>query len=113
MNQSSHFGEHLNYAHLLFEQGKDLIFIETKLKEKNIEQADLEEILKQIKRLSNIHRNKRGVQLILLGVVLLGVGFITSILLHLNGSTSLDFPLYGLTATGIIVLIVGLIYLFH
>lgn len=113
MNQSPQFGEHLNYAHLLFEQGKDLTFIETKLKEKNIEQQDLEEILKQLKRLNHIQRNKKGVQLILLGVILLGVGFITSILLHLNGSTSLDFPLYGLTATGIVVLIVGLVYLFH
>ena len=113
MNQNSQFGEHLNYAHLLFDQGKDLTFIETKLKEKNIEQQDLEEILKQLKRLNHIQRNKRGVQLILLGVILLGVGFITSILLHLNGSTALDFPLYGLTATGIVVLIVGLIYLFH
>lgn len=113
MNQNLQFGEHLNYALLLFEQGKNLTFIETKLKEKNIEQQDLEEILKQIKRLNHIQRNKKGVQLILLGVILLGVGFITSILLHLNGSTSLDFPLYGLTATGIVVLIVGLIYLFH
>lgn len=113
MNQSPRFGEHLNYAHLLFEQGKDLAFIETRLKEKNIEQGDLEEILKQMKRLIHIYRNKRGTQLILLGVVLLGVGFITSILLHLNGSTALDFPLYGLTATGIILLIVGLVYLFH
>lgn len=113
MNQPPQFGEHFNYAHLLFEQGKDLLFIETKLKEKNIEPQELEEILKQIKRLHHKKRNKTGTQLIVLGVILLGIGFITSILLHLNGSTALDFPLYGLTATGIVVLIVGLVFLFH
>ncbi len=113
MNQNPLFIDHLKSAKLMFDQGKDMVFIETKLKEKNIESQHLEEILKQLKRLVYAKRNKTGTQLIIIGVLLLGIGFISSILLHLNGSNSLDFPLYGLTATGIIVLIVGLIYLFH
>ena len=113
MNQDPQFIEHLKSAKLMFDQGKDMLFIEVKLKEKNISAPHLEEIQKQLKRLLNAKRNRMGTQLILLGVLLLGVGFISCIVLHLNGSNSLDFPLYGLTATGIVVLIIGLIYLFH
>lgn len=113
MNQDPQFIEHLKSAKVMFDQGRDVLFIEAKLKEKNISALHLEEIQKQLKRLLNAKRNRMGTQLILLGVLLLGVGFISSIVLHMNGSNSLDFPLYGLTATGIVVLIIGLVYLFH
>lgn len=113
MEKNPQFLEQLNQAKVLFDQGKNSAFIEGKLKEKNIQPEHLAEILKLIKHIDHSERNKKGAQLIIFGVILLGAGFVTSIVMHLNGSNSLDFPLYGLTAAGIIVLIAGLIYLFH
>ncbi len=113
MNHDPLFIEHLRKALTLFEQGKDIKFIEDKIASVNIDPLQKEIILKQIKRLWHVKRNKIGTQLIIVGIIFLGIGFISSILLHLNGSNSLDFPLYGLTATGIVILIIGLVYLFH
>ena len=112
MNQDPAFKEHMKNALILFDQGKSLKFIEDKLTSNNIDASHSEIIMKQIKRMWHAKRSKTGTQFIIIGVILLGVGFISSILLHLNGSNSLDFPLYGLTAAGIVILIIGLVYLF-
>lgn len=113
MEQNPIFQQHLNEAKLLFEQGQDAKGIETILLKKGIESQHLDGVLKQIKRSMHAKRSKTGVQLIIAGVLLLGLGFIASIVLHLNGSNSLDFPLYGLTAIGATILIIGLVFIFH
>lgn len=113
MNQDHLFEEHLKSAKLMYDQGKDKKYIETKLSEKSIDPQQLEEIMKQIKRLWHAKRSKNGAQLVLLGILLLGGGFISTIFLHFTGSNSLDFPLYGITATGCIILVIGLIFIFH
>jgi hypothetical protein len=50
--------------------------------------------------------------LVLVGVVLLGLGFVSCIFLSDTGA-SLDFALYGLTAIGAVILIAGLAMIFH
>ncbi len=113
MEQNNLFEKHLQNAKLMFDQGKDIEFIKTQLSTKNIEPQELEEIINQIKKLRHKHRNINGVKLILAGVLLLGIGFISSIYLHFTGSNALDFPLYGITAVGAVVLIIGLVFIFN
>lgn len=113
MNQDLLFEEHFKTAKLMFDQGKNIKYIETKLSEKGIPDEQLEAIMKEIRKLWHAKRSKNGGSLVLLGVLLLGVGFVSSIYLHFTGSNSLDFPLYGLTAAGAVILIIGLVYIFH
>jgi hypothetical protein len=113
MEQKILFQEHLNDAKLMLDDGQNVKNIEKKLLKKGIELQHLEEVMKEIKRLWHAKRTKTGAQMVIVGVILLGAGFFASILLHLNGSNSLDFPLYGLTAAGAIILSIGLVFIFN
>ena len=111
MEQKILFQEHLNDAKLMLDDGQNVKNIEKKLLKKGIELQQHEEIMKEIKRLWHAKRTKTGAKLVFAGVLLLGAGFFTCIILHLNGSSSLDFPLYGLTAAGGIIFSIGLVFI--
>ncbi|MBL7884498.1 MAG: hypothetical protein JNL69_10550 [Bacteroidia bacterium] len=110
-NQSS-FHTYLNTAKLLIEQGRDNAFIEAHLTQQGVDSKLMVEILEQVKRIRNAKRTQNGSMLVLAGVVLLGLGFVSCIFLH-DAGASVDFALYGLTAIGAIVLIAGLAMIFH
>jgi hypothetical protein len=112
MEQHFPFHESLSTAKMLIEQGKDNAFIEEQLVKKGIDSTIITEVLKQVKHIRKAKRTKNGTYLILLGVFLLGLGFICCILLSGTG-TSIDFALYGLTAIGAIILVAGLAMIFH
>lgn len=112
MEQHFPFHESLATAKMLIEQGKDNAFIEAQLVKKGIDSTVISEVLKQVKHIRNAKRTKNGTYLILLGVFLLGLGFILCILLSGTG-TSINFALYGLTAIGAAILMAGLAMIFH
>lgn len=97
---------------MLIDQNKDNAFIEAHLIQKGVAPTIISEVMKQVKYIRNASRTKNGTFLILLGLFLLGLGFICSILLA-GSATSIDFALYGLTAIGAIILLVGLTMIFH
>lgn len=112
MDQKTVYEDELTAAIILLQDGNDLQYIEAVVKDKNLDPEVQKEILKQIKRLIYNRRSKKGRQLLLIGLLLLGIGFILSVVLHSGNSNAIDIPLYGMTGAGIVLLIVGLIYLF-
>ncbi len=71
----------------------------------------LNELRILIHKIRNKKRTQTGSILVLIGVVILGLGFISCIVLHYCGA-DINFSLYGLTGIGAIALIVGLILIF-
>ncbi|MCC6837755.1 MAG: hypothetical protein IT234_04360 [Bacteroidia bacterium] len=112
MEQYPTFHQHMNTAKMLLEQGRDNAFIESHLQQQGLDSNLLSSILEQVKRLRNAKRTQNGSMLILAGVVLLGLGFVSCIFLH-DAGASVDFALYGLTAIGAVVLVAGLAMIFH
>jgi len=112
MEHNFPFHESLNTAKMLIDQNKDNAFIKAQLIQKGGDPTIIAEVMKQVKYIRNASRTKNGTYLILLGVFLLGLGFICCILLTGSGA-SIDFALYGLTALGAIILVVGLAMIFH
>ncbi|MBL7890102.1 MAG: hypothetical protein JNL24_11130 [Bacteroidia bacterium] len=112
MEQHPTFHQHMNTAKTLLEQGRDNAFIESHLQQQGLDSHLLSSILEQVKRLRNAKRTQNGSMLILIGVILLGLGFVSCIFLHDSGA-SVDFALYGLTAIGAVVLVAGLAMIFH
>ncbi len=112
MEQNSTFQQHLNTAKMLIEQGRDNAFIESHFQQQGVDSTVLSTVLEQVKRLRNAKRTQNGSMLVLIGVILLGLGFVSCIFL-VDGGASLDFALYGLTAIGAVVLVAGLAMIFH
>jgi hypothetical protein len=112
MEHNLSINSYLNTAKSLIEQGRDNAFIESQLTQQGADQTTLAEVLVQVKRIRNAKRTQNGSMLVLLGVVLLGLGFVSCIFLSDTGA-SLDFALYGMTAIGAVILIAGLAMIFH
>jgi len=111
MEKSNTLPQQLEDVQILIQQGHSNASIEKTLKQKGIEDAMIDEILAEVKRIRNRKRTKTGSILSLMGVVLLGIGFISCIVIHLNGG-DVGFSLYGLTAAGAVILIAGLVFIF-
>lgn len=81
---------------------------------KNIGQIENEEseLLRHINKIRNKKRTRTGSILVLIGVIILGIGFISCIILHYLDQ-DINFSLYGLTCIGAIALIIGLILIFN
>lgn len=93
------------------EQGIDNDTIIANFKKIGYDEDQLNELHIQIKKIRNKKRTRTGSVLVLTGVIILGLGFISCIILHYLES-DINFSLYGLTGIGALVLIVGLILLF-
>ena len=93
-------------------EGRDIAFIESYFNQQGLDENIVVKIIQQVKRLRNAKLTKQGTLLILLGVAILGIGFISCVLIHYNGG-SIGFSLYGLTAIGLVLLVVGLAMIFH
>ncbi len=112
MEQNSTFQNQLEMAKKMIEQGRDNASIESYFNQQGLDENTVVQIIKQVKRLRNAKLTKQGSLLILSGVVILGIGFISCILIHYNGG-SIGFSLYGLTAIGLVLLVIGLAMIFH
>jgi hypothetical protein len=93
------------------EQGLTNDAIIANLRKTGFDESQQDEILLEIKKIRNKKRTQTGSILVLIGVVILGLGFISCIVLHYLGS-DINFSLYGLTGIGALSLIVGLILIF-
>lgn len=93
------------------EQGLDNDTIITNLIKMGLQEAQKEEMLSLVNKIRNKKRTQTGSILVLIGVIILGLGFISCIVLHYLGN-DINFSLYGLTAIGAVALTIGLILIF-
>lgn len=93
------------------EQGLDNEAITANFQKMGLDENQLNELQILIKKVRNKKRTQTGSMLVLIGIIILGLGFISCIVLHYLGS-DINFSLYGLTGIGAVALIVGLILIF-
>jgi hypothetical protein len=99
-------------AKMLLKAGYDSVYILNYLKHKGANQKELENTETYLRKLRDKKRTKNGSLLVLLGVITLGIGFLSCIIMHYCGS-NIDIALYGITSIGVIILIIGLMLIFH
>jgi len=104
--------KHVYDLKLLIDKGAGMEEIVSALKTKGIEQDKIEKIIAYLKKAEHKKRIQNGNFLVLIGVVLLGLGFISCIFLH-DAGMSVDIALYGLTGLGALILVIGLFLLFN
>lgn len=93
------------------DEGLDNEAIITNLKKLGYKEGHWDELNLLIKKIRDKKRTQTGSVLVLIGVIILGLGFISCIVLHYLGN-DINFSLYGLTGIGAAILIVGLILIF-
>ncbi len=111
MEQTLNYEMYLLDAQTMVNQGYDNVSVEKQLKHKGADEFIISGIMKEIKRLRNAKRTKTGSLLALTGVLFFGAGFLSCIIIHINGG-DIGFALYGLTAIGAVILTTGLIFIF-
>jgi hypothetical protein len=112
MNASTLENSHQNKIKTWIEEELDNETIILKLRSEGLEESQINELQILIKKIRNKNRTRTGSILVLIGVIVLGLGFISCIILHYMGQ-DINFSLYGLTGIGAIVLIVGLVLIFN
>lgn len=95
----------------LIEEGLANEAIVANFQKMGFDENQLNDLKILIHKIRNKKRTQTGSRLVLIGVVILGLGFISCIVLHYYGA-DINFSLYGLTGIGAIALIVGLILIF-
>jgi hypothetical protein len=93
------------------EEGLDNEAIIANYKKMGYQEEQLLQLSALIKKIRNKKRTQTGSILVLIGVLILGLGFISCIVLHYCGN-DINFSLFGLTGIGAMTLIIGLILLF-
>jgi hypothetical protein len=111
MEQHLTFDTHFNNAKMMLEQGHESDFIASHLHKEGVDPATISEVLLHLKRLRNSKRTQTGSRLVLLGVILMGLGFLSCCFL-LDPGNALTFALYGLTSIGAVTLVAGLAMIF-
>ena len=94
------------------EEGLDNETIIVNFRKEGLEESQLNELQVIIQKIRSKKRTQSGSVLVLIGVIILGLGFISCIVLHYLGQ-DINFSLYGLTGIGSIVLIIGLVLIFN
>ncbi len=78
---------------------------------KGFDESELKELQMLVQKIRNKKRTETGSVLVLIGIIILGLGFISCLLLHYLGN-DINFWLYGLTGVGALALFMGLILIF-
>jgi len=108
MENQLHYEENLKDAISWITQGETRDNIRKRLLDKGLEDCVLCNVMNAVSVFYYAKRRERGVGLLIAGSILLVSGFfLTVFLFHANAS--IDMAMYGLTGTGILVLLYGLI----
>ncbi|MBI2269594.1 MAG: hypothetical protein HYU69_04465 [Bacteroidetes bacterium] len=102
----------LTEALKLFEAGLDDSTIASKISKLGANETKVSDILKKIKVLRHKKRRKTGTTIVLIGSILLLVGFVSTVALFQNDEP-FRHVMYGLTIGGIIAIVIGLILIFE
>ncbi len=83
--------------------------IENALRKKGIQDDALQIVLKQITVIRIQKRRSMGLQLILVGAIFLGLGFLVTICFYYSGQ-DFGWAMYGGTIVGLVLIFVGLYF---
>ncbi len=111
MNFESTPEMHFEQVEKWLAQGQTRDFIHQKLVAAGISEERVSQFVDTIlsERLSK--RRQRGILLILIGSVLLVLGFLLTVFLF-HANASIDVVMYGMTGVGILILMIGLVDIF-
>lgn len=112
METNHTFQTHFEKAQTWVQQGYDAVFIEQQLQSEGLEQSAILELFNAIKRERHVKRTQNANILIVFGVVLMVIGFSSSIALYHMDET-FGMSLYGLTGAGLLLLFAGMYLLFQ
>ncbi len=105
------YEKYYEQARLLQHQYRDVNILREIIIKKGADALMASEIINQLKKVNHARRRSSGGQILAFGLVLLLIGFIlTCVCFHFN--TSIHLVMYGFTSIGLIVLFIGLYYLF-
>jgi hypothetical protein len=102
----------LHEINAMLAQGQATEAVEKHLLNKGMDTNQVAQMLVDAKRLRNAIRTRKGSLLVLFGILILGTGFISCVVLHGSGG-SITTPLYGLTLIGLTIVLFGLIMIFN
>lgn len=102
----------LKEAIKLFAAGLDDVTIASKISKLGANEDEVADTLKKIKILRHKKRRKTGTTIVLIGGILLLVGFVSTVALFQNDAP-FRHVMYGLTIAGITAIFVGLVLIFE
>lgn len=112
MENSSPLQSHFNIVKSMMDKGTDVVTIEKELASKGLEQQLISELIQRGKKLQGAKRTRKGSLLVLAGVITLGIGFLSCLVVHYTGG-EIGLPLYGVTILGLLIVFSGLIFIFN
>ena len=112
MEQKDSNDKHLQQGWKMLKEHHDFTAIAAHFKNAGVDEETVETIIRLLKKRRTAERSQWGTVMILAGVLLMGIGFFSSFILH-GSNSSISFALYGLTTVGAIILLAGLFFIFH
>lgn len=103
--------EWLGYAKTLSEEGQDAHLIEAQLLERGLDSYTIDLILKEIDELKQHKKRQRGILLVTVGSLLLLCCTLFMFLMYSN-EDAINYPVYGLSLLGLIVIMIGVVEIF-
>lgn len=107
MDSHSALHQQLEQLKLLVARGLDDNQIELELKQKGMTESEIQQLMSHIVKLRGAMRTRQGSLLVLAGVIILGIGFLSCVAIHFLGG-EIGLPLYGVTVLGLILVFLGL-----
>jgi len=112
MKSEEKFASLIEMAESLLNQHANPQKIEEILRiDKNVSDADVTQIMQHIKKIYYASKRKRGGTIILVGSVLLLIGFILTVA-NFHSNTSFQYIMYGFTSAGLLIIFAGLYDIF-
>lgn len=112
MNEKDAINRHADTGWKMLKTHHNPASVEAHFKKEGLSDELTAAVMHELKKRRHAERSRYGSIMLVTGVLLLGIGFFSCVSLT-NSNSSISFALYGLTTIGAIILIAGLVFLFH
>jgi hypothetical protein len=103
---------HFDTVKSMMDNGTAASEIEKELAAKGLDQQHISDLIQRGKKWQGAKRTRKGSLLVLVGVITLGIGFLSCLVVHYTGG-EIGLPLYGITILGLLIVFSGLIFIFQ
>ena len=103
--------EYIQEAEIMYQQHFAVQLIEEHLEKNGADEETIREVRRQLYKHVQAKKRKTGLIFVVIGVILLGMGFLSSLGMFYSGG-EFNFALYGFTMAGLIVMFIGLVQIF-
>jgi len=109
----THFSEEQSYqkAVMLYEQLKSFDEIKIVLENDGLDKSTIEHLIHSIKAIHYAKKRKIGTNTILAGIIFLLIGFIATFACF-HSNLNVTWAMFSFTSLGLIIIFIGLIYIF-